>query len=106
MEPPLETADDPRGAKRVGVSKSLVSLDMRGPGRVGDVGREAALQAADELGYFLSLLPPQGEVPSLRGDGGVPGPAQPEPDPCEGKEERRGSFFASPLMGWQRAKRV
>ncbi|GBE22795.1 hypothetical protein BMS3Bbin01_02171 [bacterium BMS3Bbin01] len=50
---------------------------------------------------------PQGEVPSLRGDGGVPGPAQPEPDPSGGSAEssrrwgctKTGAAGARPLRG-------
>lgn len=38
-------------AARAGVSKSLVSLAIRGSDRVSDESREAILRAADELGY-------------------------------------------------------
>ena len=38
-------------AKRAGVSKSLVSLVMRGSPRVGEDSRRAVMEAANELGY-------------------------------------------------------
>lgn len=49
MTPERPTINDV--AERAGVSKSLVSLAIRGSDRVSDESREAILQAADELGY-------------------------------------------------------
>src|SRR6478736_117267 len=43
-------------AERAGVSKSLVSLIMRGATNVSDESRRAVLQAAEELGYRPNLV--------------------------------------------------